>query len=78
MYADLRDTQAEVKEYHFIGIGGIGMSASCSDLDPARLSGRWQLRLRPLLLTDQLRLEGADIFIGHSQDNHEKSRCRHL
>ena len=68
MYADLRDTQLDVKKYHFIGIGGIGMSALARIL----IQRGFQVvgsDIAASSLTDQLRLEGADIFIGHSQDN---------
>ncbi len=56
------------KKYHFIGIGGIGMSALARILlqRGCQVSGSDQLASA---LTDQLQLEGANIFIGHSRDN---------
>ncbi len=68
MSTDLRDPQPEVKKYHFIGIGGIGMSALARILVQRgyHVAGS-DMASSPLI--DQLRAEGADICIGHSQDN---------
>ncbi|MBS0653417.1 MAG: UDP-N-acetylmuramate--L-alanine ligase [Verrucomicrobia bacterium] len=72
MHTDLRDIESQMsimeKKYHFIGIGGIGMSALARILlqRGCQVTGS---DLSPSALTDQLQLEGANICIGHSQDN---------
>jgi UDP-N-acetylmuramate--alanine ligase len=57
-----------VNSYHFVGIGGIGMSAIARILlaRGARVSGS-DLNGSPLL--DELRAEGAQITIGHDAGN---------
>lgn len=56
------------KHYHFIGIGGIGMSALARILlsRGQKVSGS-DLNLSPIV--QQLKEEGAEIFIGHSPDH---------
>ncbi len=56
------------KRYHFIGIGGIGMSAIVRLLlnSGAKVSGS---DLKKSMVTDELKSLGARIFIGHSPDN---------
>jgi UDP-N-acetylmuramate--alanine ligase len=56
------------QQYHFIGIGGIGMSALANILlqKGFRVSGS---DVAPSYLTDQLQNQGAEIFIGHSPQN---------
>lgn len=55
-------------QYHFIGIGGIGMSALASILlqKGIKVSGS---DVAPSAATEQLQKEGAKIFIGHSSEN---------
>lgn len=52
-------------KYHFIGIGGIGMSALAHILlqKGVKVSGS---DVAPSAMTDQLQKKGAEIFIGHS------------
>ncbi len=52
-------------KYHFIGIGGIGMSALANILlqKGVKVSGS---DIAPSAMTDQLQKKGAEIFIGHS------------
>ncbi len=56
------------EKYHFIGIGGIGMSALAHILLQmgAKVSGS---DLVSSHVTDQLQKKGAEIFIGHSPSN---------
>ncbi len=56
------------EQYHFIGIGGIGMSALAGILlqRGAKVSGS---DIAPSTVTEQLQKRGAEIFIGHSSDN---------
>ncbi|MGC1879008.1 MAG: UDP-N-acetylmuramate--L-alanine ligase [Rhabdochlamydiaceae bacterium] len=53
------------EQYHFIGIGGIGMSALAHILlqRGASVTGS---DVAPSSMTDELRSRGAEIFIGHS------------
>jgi UDP-N-acetylmuramate--alanine ligase len=54
--------------YHFIGIGGIGMSALANILlqKGTKVSGS---DVAPSYVTEQLQKQGAEIFIGHSSGN---------
>src|SRR5579863_2711985 len=56
------------EKYHFIGIGGIGMSALATILlqKGDLVSGS---DANSSYLTDQLMRQGAEIFIGHKADN---------
>ena len=64
---DRKDSVAE-KKYHFIGAGGVGMSALAMSVmnDRCRVTGSDQERSA---ITDRLCENGADIKIGHSSDN---------
>ncbi len=55
-------------QYHFIGIGGIGMSALASILlqKGIKVTGS---DVAPSYVTDRLQSQGAEIFIGHSPQN---------
>jgi UDP-N-acetylmuramate--alanine ligase len=55
-------------QYHFIGIGGIGMSALANILlqRGAKVTGS---EIAASYVTDQLQNKGAEIFIGHSPQN---------
>jgi UDP-N-acetylmuramate--L-alanine ligase/undecaprenyldiphospho-muramoylpentapeptide beta-N-acetylglucosaminyltransferase len=54
--------------YHFIGIGGIGMSGLARlMLKQGKTVSGSDLHSTPLI--DQLRKEGASVFIGHSSEN---------
>ncbi len=70
MSAHLPDATSSVnpvrKKYHFIGIGGIGMSALARILlqRGMKVSGS---DLAPSVITDQLISQGADISFGHSE-----------
>src|SRR6266404_4928961 len=70
MFADLSHPKPAVnalkKTYHFIGIGGIGMSALARILlqRGIKVSGS---DLSPSAVTDQLKREGAEITFGHSE-----------
>ena len=57
-----------MKKIHFIGIGGIGMSA-LADVHLAKGNTVTGSDLRPNNLTDGLREKGAAIYEGHSADN---------
>ncbi len=59
-------------QYHFIGIGGIGMSALARILlqRGIKVSGS---DVAPSLLTEQLQQEGAEIFFGHTPQNVQPS-----
>lgn len=56
------------EQYHFIGIGGIGMSALANILlqKGVKVSGS---DVSSSYVTDQLQKKGAEIFIGHSSGN---------
>ncbi|PIQ87357.1 MAG: UDP-N-acetylmuramate--L-alanine ligase, partial [Candidatus Omnitrophica bacterium CG11_big_fil_rev_8_21_14_0_20_43_6] len=56
------------KYYHFIGIGGIGMSGIAQLLldSGSKVSGS---DLRENRITQQLASRGAKIFLGHSAQN---------
>jgi UDP-N-acetylmuramate--alanine ligase len=56
------------EQYHFIGIGGIGMSALARILlqKGAHVTGS---DIAPSYVTDQLQKLGAEIFFGHSPSN---------
>lgn len=56
------------RHYHFIGIGGIGMSAIAQLLlqKGVRVSGS---DLKPSRIIDNLKKNGAEIFIGHQAQN---------
>lgn len=56
------------RQYHFIGIGGIGMSALAHFLlqKGDQVSGS---DVAPSFMLEQLEKKGAKIFIGHSPDN---------
>ncbi len=56
------------RQYHFIGIGGIGMSALAHFLlqKGVKVSGS---DVAPSPMLEQLENKGAKIFIGHSSDN---------
>lgn len=56
------------KHIHFIGIGGIGMSA-LAEVAISRGNIVTGSDLRPNDLTDKLRAKGAVVFCGHSADN---------
>jgi UDP-N-acetylmuramate--alanine ligase len=56
------------KHIHFIGIGGIGMSA-LAEVAIARGATVSGSDLRPNNLTDNLQMKGAVIFDGHNADN---------
>ena len=55
-------------QYHFIGIGGIGMSALANILlqKGVKVTGS---DVATSSITDQLQKQGAEIFIGHSPQN---------
>ncbi|MBY0528868.1 MAG: UDP-N-acetylmuramate--L-alanine ligase [Rhabdochlamydiaceae bacterium] len=67
MSSDLSHSAEPVKKYHFIGIGGIGMSALARILLQRGkiVSGS---DLAPSYVTDQLKAEGAIISFGHSEN----------
>jgi UDP-N-acetylmuramate--alanine ligase len=56
------------ESYHFIGIGGIGMSGLAQILlqKGASVTGS---DMAPSQVTEQLQEKGANIFIGHSSDH---------
>ena len=62
------------KSYHFIGIGGIGMSALASLLldKGFKVSGS-DVRTNPVI--DRLKKQGAEIFLGHASQNIDGSDC---
>ncbi len=72
MHTDLRNNQSEVtqmeKKYHFIGIGGIGMSALARILLQRGIQVTGS-DIASSKMTEQLKSEGAQIFLGHSQNN---------
>lgn len=78
MSADLPHTPIPVapakKNYHFIGIGGIGMSALARILlqRGMQVSGS---DLAPSIITDQLVSQGAAISFGHSASAIQDSPC---
>jgi UDP-N-acetylmuramate--alanine ligase len=69
--ADLREIRGPV---HFIGVGGIGMSALARLLlaQGTRVSGSDKAESA---ITDELRKLGAEIFIGHAADNVSKAEA---
>lgn len=64
----------EMKHYHFIGIGGIGMGTLASLLQEKghKISGS---DLKDNLLTSRLRAKGAEITIGHKKENVQSPDC---
>ena len=58
----------DIKKIHFIGIGGIGISAIARMmiLDGKKVSGS---DIAESIVSDKLRDLGADIFIGHKEEN---------
>lgn len=59
---------ADIKKIHFIGIGGIGISAIARMmiLDGKKVSGS---DISGSIVSDKLKDLGADIFIGHKEEN---------
>lgn len=59
---------ADIKKIHFIGIGGIGISAIARMmiLDGRKVSGS---DISGSIVSDKLKDLGADIFIGHKEEN---------
>ncbi|MCI0382727.1 MAG: UDP-N-acetylmuramate--L-alanine ligase [Chlamydiae bacterium] len=62
------------KSYHFIGIGGIGMSALAHILlsREEKVSGS---DIKDSLIVQQLREKGAKIYLGHDERNVEQATC---
>lgn len=58
----------EIKKVHFVGVGGIGVSALARKMlmDGKRVSGSDRIKTE---ITNELRKIGADIFIGHNAKN---------
>ena len=59
-------------QYHFIGIGGIGMSALATILLQKGIAVTGS-DIAPSYVTDQLQRQGAKIFVGHASENIQPS-----
>ena len=70
MYPTLRDI-------HFVGIGGIGMSGIAEILITlgCRVSGH---DVKSYIETNRLKRRGAKVYIGHNSDNLKKEQVRDI